>query len=212
LFLWVFPETSYFAFGYATSQLFFEFAYYLLIFIIPAVAVGLFSNEFRQGTLETLHVLPVSWRQVLSAKFLIGMLVILLFVILSFPLHSVLGEISQLPYSEGAQITASYIGFIFIGACFLSMSLCVSSFFENSAITFIVAVICNFFLYSGFLLISKLSFWSNDLSFTIQKLGVQYHADYLSRGVIPFSSIVYLLSIVFIFQLLTESRLTQKRF
>lgn len=212
LFLWVFPETSYFSFGYATSQLFFEFAYYLLIFITPAVAVGLFSSELRQGTFETLHVLPLSWREILAAKFMAGMLVVILIVMLSLPVLWVLNEISDISGSEGAEVAGSYLGFFLIGACFVSISICVSSFFESSAITFIVSVIVNFFLYSGFLLLSKLSLWGSDMAFFLQKLGVQYHAEYLSRGVIPFSSIVYLLTIVIVFLILTESRLMQKRF
>ena len=212
MFLWIFPDSSYFSYGYASSQLFFEFAYYLLLFVVPAMSVGLFSPEFRNGTFEVLGALPLSWAEIIGAKFLSGLVAIALLLLVSLPTIYVIHDIALQPVQEGAQIIGSLIGLLLIGGCFLAISLAISTFFGNSSIAFLSSIIVGFLMYSGFGLISRMAHYSFDMQYFIQRFGLVYHADYLSRGVIPLSSIFYLLTIIGAFLSLAFWNLKSRNF
>ena len=212
MFLWIFPDSSYFNYGYASTQLFFEFAYYLLLFVVPAMSVGLLSPEFRNGTFEVLSALPLSWAEIIGAKFLSGLVAIGFLLLVSLPTIYVIHAIALQPVHEGAQIIGSLIGLLLIGGCFLATSLAISTFFDNSSIAFLVSMIVGFLMYSGFDLISHMARFSFDTQYFIQRFGLQYHADYLSRGVIPVSSIFYLLTIIVAFLSIAFWNLKRRNF
>lgn len=212
LFLWVFPETSYFSYGYASTQLYFEFGYLLMIVFIPALSVALFAGEFRHGTIETLNALPLTWHTVLLSKYVAGIIMIVLLALVTIPNYFILKEISTPVYSEGAVLIGSYTGFLLIGLCLLAASLSTTILFEGSAAAFMIAVLVNFLLFYGFIYLSDIPLWSNDMSFTLQKFSVKYHADYLSKGVIALSSLCYLITVAGIFYLLGITGLRSKQY
>lgn len=212
LFLWVFPDSSYFTFGYASTQLFFEFSYYLLLFIVPALTIGFFSSEFKNGTFEVLSALPVSWGKIIGSKFIAGMIGVIFMLFIAIPSLYVILQIGEESVSELAQIIGSSLGFIWIGGCFVAVSIAISTFFDNASIAFILSVIIGFLLYAGFGLLSSLPLLSEKLQYLIRQLGLQYHGDYLSRGVVPISSIVYLSTIIVLFLLVAQWSLKRKNF
>ena len=59
LFLFVFPESNILDFGYATLDRFFELAPWILLFLIPAITMRSFSDEFRTGTFEILRTMVI---------------------------------------------------------------------------------------------------------------------------------------------------------
>ncbi len=193
LFLWVFPDTSYFSFGYATSELFFTVAYYLMLFVIPVLTVSFFSGEYRYGTFETLSMIPQSWGSIVTAKFLAGMFVVLLIILISIPSMSVIGDIALSGDMDRGQIIGSYFGLLLIGACFVALSVATSTFFENSSVAFLIAIVIGFVCYGGLGFIANMRIWSPDMKYAIESMGWEYHGDYLSRGVLPLRTIMYLL-------------------
>ena len=54
LFLWVFPDTSILAYGYAGLDSLFSTAPYLFMFLVPAVTMRSLAEERREGTFELL--------------------------------------------------------------------------------------------------------------------------------------------------------------
>src|SRR3990170_7579569 len=69
LFLFVFPDTNILDFGFATLDKFFELAPWILLFLIPAITMRSFSDEFRTGTFEVLQTKPLSGSQIVAGKF-----------------------------------------------------------------------------------------------------------------------------------------------
>src|SRR5215218_7604351 len=55
--------------GYATLEQFFSFAPWVLLFLVSAITMRSFSDEFRSGTFEILGTRPVSRWQVVTGKF-----------------------------------------------------------------------------------------------------------------------------------------------
>ena len=53
------PDTNILDAGYASMDSFFEFAPYIMLFLIPAITMKSFSDEYRNGTFELLSVLPI---------------------------------------------------------------------------------------------------------------------------------------------------------
>src|SRR4029079_11967303 len=56
-------------YGYATLDPFFSFAPWILLFLISAITMRSFSDEFKSGTFEILQTRPLSRWQIVTGKF-----------------------------------------------------------------------------------------------------------------------------------------------
>ena len=72
--------------GQADLSPFFMFHPWLYLFLIPAVAMRLWAEERRSGTIELLMTLPVSTLQVVMGKFLAAWIVTAIALVLTFPM------------------------------------------------------------------------------------------------------------------------------
>ncbi|MGB4724052.1 MAG: gliding motility-associated ABC transporter permease subunit GldF, partial [Sediminibacterium sp.] len=52
LLLFVIPNYNLLDFGYASLQVYFDFAPWFLLLLVPAITMRSFSDEFKQGTYE----------------------------------------------------------------------------------------------------------------------------------------------------------------
>ncbi len=68
LFLWVFPDTGILDYGYAGLDNLFSLAPWVFTFLIPAVTMRSFSEEFRAGTMELLATRPITDMQIIGGK------------------------------------------------------------------------------------------------------------------------------------------------
>ena len=116
LFLFVFPDSNILDFGYATLDRFFELAPWILLFLIPAITMRSFSDEFRAGTFEILRTKPLSTWQLVAGKFM-GSFLVVFIALLPTILYAL--TINSLSVQEGIDIggtMGSYIGLIFLSA------------------------------------------------------------------------------------------------
>jgi ABC-2 type transport system permease protein len=70
LYLFILKDSNIFDFGYATLTAFFDLAPWVFIFLIPALAMRSFSDEFKTGTFEILKTSPVTEWQIVLGKYL----------------------------------------------------------------------------------------------------------------------------------------------
>src|SRR3954464_14326948 len=75
LYLFVFPDTNILDFGYATLDKFFEFAPWIFTFLVPAITMRSFSEEFKGGTYEILQTKPLSHAQIILGKYFGSLLI-----------------------------------------------------------------------------------------------------------------------------------------
>jgi ABC-type transport system involved in multi-copper enzyme maturation permease subunit len=80
LFLFVLPNYNVFDAGYTSLQVYFDFAPWFLLLLVPAITMRSFSEEYKQGTFELLRTLPIRSNQLVGAKFLGAFLIILFLV------------------------------------------------------------------------------------------------------------------------------------
>jgi ABC-2 type transport system permease protein len=81
-----------------------------------------------------------------------------------------------------------------------------SSLTENQVVSFILAVFLCFLLFSGFTSLASLEVWENAANW-IEQLGILYHYDAMSRGLIDSRNLVYFFSVATLMILLTQLKL-----
>ncbi len=212
LFLWVFPlESNILDFGYANLDGLFLIAPFVFLFLITAITMRFFSEEKKSGTIELLMTKPLTDMQVIFAKYFAG-LILVVFSLL--PTLVYFFSVYQLGFPKGnldiGGMWGSYIGLLFLGASFVAIGLFASSITDNQIVSFIVAVLLSGFIYIGFEFIYSLDLFGN-FDLFIKTLGINSHYSAMSRGVIDTRDLLYFLSIIAFFILLTKISLESRK-
>ncbi len=208
LFLFVFTgEYNILDNGFADVKPFFNLAPWIFIFLIPAITMKSFSEEKRQGTMELLLTRPIGFTQLILGKYF-GALILVILAILPSILYVI--TIDQLGkpvgnFDLGATL-GSYLGLIFLAACYTAIGIFASSFSQNQIISFVIAVFLCFISYFAFEGLGNLDFFGS-INYGAEYLGISYHYQSISRGVIDTRDVIYFLSFIVLFLKLTELRL-----
>jgi ABC-2 type transport system permease protein len=196
--------------GYATLDDFFSFAPWILIFLISAITMRSFSDEFKSGTFEILQTRPISKWQIVTGKFFGSLIVAVIALIPTMVYYFTLNHLASTTGIDPGAAAGSYLGLLLLTAVFTAIGVCVSSFTTNSVVAFIISLIACVLLYFGFSAISQLPVFNNGADYYIEMLGIDFHYQSISRGVIDTRDLVYFLSIIIFFLLVTRQNL-QKR-
>lgn len=195
LLMWVFPETSILEYGYADMETLFSLGPYVFIFLIPAITMRSFAEEKKSGTMELLLTKPLTdWDIVLGKFFACFLLVIfaLLPTLIYYFSVSALGN--PIGNIDTPGVIGSYIGLTLLGGVFCAIGIVASSLTSNQIVSFILAAFLCFIVFTGFESISTLNFWSAN-TLLIKQLGLQYHYDALSKGLIDSRNVIYFVSV-----------------
>lgn len=211
-FLWLDPGSNILTDGYATLDKFFIMTPWVIMFLIPALTMRSFADEFKSGTIEILSTLPISEYNIVVGKFLASFSLVLISLI---PSVLYIFTISQLSVIKGnidsGGIIGSYIGLLFLNAAFTAVGLFCSSLTTNQVIAFLIAVFVNFILFTGFESLSQISAFNNGLDYIISQIGMQFHYNSISRGALDSRDIIYFLSIVILFILATKLSIEKRK-
>lgn len=207
LFLFVLKDSNLFDFGYATLDKFFELAPWIFLFLIPAISMRSLSDEFRTGTFEILQTRPLTKWQIVSGKYL-AILTIIIFVLLPTLLYVyTIKSLSAGGSIDSGGITGSYIGLFFLAAVFAAIGLCCSGLTNNAVISFLLSAFACLVIYFGFNAISKLPALQGNGDYYAEMLGIDFHYRSISRGVVDTRDIIYFISLIYFFLLLTVKNL-----
>ena len=211
LFLWIIPQYSILDYGYATMERFFDLAPWLLLLLVPAVTMRSFADEYRTGTIEWLSTKPVTDLEIIMGKYF-ATLVLIVFALL--PTFIYVYTISNLSYPDvgldtGA-ITGSYIGLFFLAATFASVGIFASSLTANQVVGFLVSLLACGLLYTGFEQLSKLPKLAEGIDYYLSMIGMEFHYNSISRGLIDSRDVIYFLSIIAFFISLTRFSLSSR--
>jgi ABC-2 type transport system permease protein len=162
---------------------------YLLILLAPAITMGLWAEEKKQGTEELLLTLPAGDGALILGKYFaaLGIYTVALLFSLS---HVVV--LSFLGNPDPGMLTATYLGYWLMGAALLSLGLLASQLTENLTVAFILGgVFCAipvFLRHAGNLLSGRAQRVAEQLSI------VEQFRD-LSAGIVTASAIVYFIAL-----------------
>jgi ABC-2 type transport system permease protein len=212
MFLWIFPgEFNILDNGYASLDSLFILAPWVFLFLVPAITMRLFSDEKKSGTIELLFTKPFTDFQIILAKYLSGLVLVLFSIIPTFIYFiSVYMLGKETGNIDVGGTWGSYIGLFFLASIYVAIGLFASSLSENQIIAFLIGVVLSFFFYIGFDSISSLNFLES-ISETILNLGINEHYISMSRGVIDIRDIVYFLSIIVLFLFTTKTVLESRK-
>jgi len=191
--------------GQADLKAFFLFHPWLYLFFLPAIAMRLWAEERKAGTMELLLTKPLSDTDILLGKFLASFLLVLVALL---PTLIYYWSIRQLGNPVGnidtPGVIGSYIGLALLGAVFCAVGILASSITPNQIVSFITAAFLCFILFTGFDSISTLPALSAQ-ALSIQQWGMLYHYRSVSRGLIDSRDVIYFLSVTGLLLLVTRT-------
>ena len=203
---WLFFR-GFFLYGQIEMRGFFATLPWIFLFLIPALTMRLWAEEYQKGTIETLLTSSVTSFQIVFAKFTASFFFLSLALLstLSLPFSlSFLGEI------DTGALFAAYIGTFLMGGGLLALGLFLSAITSNQIVAFIVSVLATFvwliigmdiatFALPGFLV--------PFFEFT----GIMTHYDAFLRGVIDSRDVIFFCSSIFFFLFLNILLLQKRR-
>lgn len=199
LFLWFFPDTSVLENGYANLDIFFTLSPYFFLFLIPALTMRTLSGEKAEGTFDLLRSRPLSVFEILLGKYFavlvlvcISILPTLIYAYSLFMLASPTGNI------DIGGLIGSYIGLLLLSFSFCAIGLFCSSLSKNPVVSFLFAALISFLFFDGFSALSTLDYWS-DHEQALASIGIKYHYESVSRGVLSIVDFFYFLSLAVLF-------------
>ena len=202
--------SRFFEIGQADLISFFQWHPWVFMFLIPAMAMKLWSEERRLGTIELVLTLPVTVTEVILGKFLAAWFFIGISLFLTFPMVL---TVLYLGSPDIGAILCAYVGSFLMAGAFLSVGIMTSSLTRSQVISFILSVvICLFFILAGYPPITDLlsgwaPLWLVNL---VSKLSFLSHFASIERGVLDLRDLIYYFSVIF-FMLFLNSAIIQNR-
>ncbi len=204
LFMWVFPDSSVLDYGYADLLTLFNIAPWVFLFLIPAITMRTFAEEKKSGTIELLLTKPITDLELITGKFLaclsLAILALLPTLVYYYSVYTLGNPVGNL---DSAAVAGSYLGMVFLASIFTAIGIFASALTENQIVAFIIAVFFCFLLYSGFDSLAAIDVWGTT-SYLISQLGVSFHYNALSKGLIDTRDVLYFVSVAVLFLLATK--------
>lgn len=212
LFLWVFQlDSNILMFGYANIDGLFTIAPFVFLFLIPAITMRMFAEEKKTGTIEQLFTQPLSDMQIILSKYLAAVFLVIFSILPTLIYFFSVYRLGMPPGNiDQGGMWGSYIGLVFLGASFAAVGLFSSSLTDNQITSFIIAVVLSSFIYIGFEFLWSLDLFGN-FDLLIRSLGMSAHYSSISRGVIDTRDVLYFLSVIVLFLLLTRFMLASRK-
>ncbi|MPY69872.1 MAG: ABC transporter permease subunit [Alphaproteobacteria bacterium] len=185
--------------GQADLQPLFGFQPWLYLILVPAVAMRLWAEERKAGTLEMLMTLPVSTTEAVFGKFLAAWIFTGIALALTFPMWI---TVNYLGNPDNGVILASYLGSLLMAGAYLSIGGFVSALTRNQVIAFVIgAAVIFLFMMSGLeLVLSVFQGWAPGFVVgLVQSLSFLTHYDSIVQGVIDLRDLIFFLAIMTLF-------------
>jgi len=212
LMLWVFKgDFNILDYGFAGMDGLFIIGPFLYLFLIPAITMRMFAEEKKNGTMELLLTKPLSEMTLIWAKFLAGFTLVFISLLPTLVCYfSVYALGDPVGNIDTGSVAGSYIGLLLLGAAFVAIGLFASSITNNQIVAFILAALMSAFMHLGFESIYRMGFLGNADLF-VRSLGMSYHYESISRGVIDTRDVIYFASVIALFLLATRIVLQSRK-
>ena len=182
--------------GQADLQPFFTFHPWLYLVLIPALAMRLWAEERKSGTIELLLTLPISMTEAVIGKFLASWVFAGIALVLTAPFWI---TVNYLGHPDNGVILASYIASFLMAGAFLAIGACLSALTKNQVIAFVVtAAVCFVFTVSGSpIVLGFIKGWAPEAVLgTVAGFSFLTHFNAIIRGVIDLRDAVFFLSVI----------------
>ncbi len=179
-------------------NVFFQWHPWLYLILVPAVAMRLWADERRLGTIELILTLPVTLTELILGKFIAAWLFIGVNLFLTFPF---IVTVFYLGSPDPGTIFSAYLASFLMAGAFLSVGCMTSSVTQNQIISLILSVVlCLALVMAGWTpVIGIFSGWAPLwLVDAVASVSFFPHFTAMARGVIDFRDLLYFFSIIFL--------------
>ena len=121
----------------ANLDAFFTYVPWLFVVLVPAVAMRLWAEERKTGTVELLLTLPVTLEGSYLGKFLAGWCFLGFSLVLTFP---VILQVARLGDPDWGVIFTGYLACMLAAGAFLAVGMLFSALTKNQVVAFILGV------------------------------------------------------------------------
>jgi len=187
----------------------FEWMLWFLTAVVPVLCMGAISQEWASGTIETLMTAPVTDSQVVAGKF-VGAFGFLSVLIAPTIIYVILFAAYAQPRLDIGPVISGYLGMLFAGALFVSVSLFCSSLTKSQ----VVAVVSAFAILALITILPWLvGSWAMLPNFWRTVVGQAVYARYadFSKGIIDTGHIAFFVLSTGVFLFLTVKVLESRR-
>ena len=177
--------------GQADLGPFFIFHPWLYLLLVPTIAMRLWAEERKTGSIELLMTLPITPWQAVLGKYLAAWAFTGVALLLTFPIWI---TVNYLGDPDNGAIVAAYIGSFLMAGGFLAIGACLSATTRNQVIAFVITVVvCFVFLASGFpMVLDFFTSWAPQILVDgIASLSFLTHFESISKGVIDLRDLIY---------------------
>lgn len=182
--------------GQANLNPFFNFHPWLYLFLVPALAMRMWAEERKSGTIELLMTLPITRFESVVGKFLAAWVFAGIALLLTFPMVL---TVNYLGDPDNGAILTGYVGSWLLAGAYLSVGSCMSALAKNQVIAFILTVsVCFVFVVSGFpLVLDAFNGWAPQwLLDAVASFSFLTRFQAISKGVIDARDLLYFLSFI----------------
>lgn len=190
---------------------FFTYHPWLYLFLVPAVAMRLWAEDRRTGTIELLLTLPLSSGAIVLGKYLAALAFTGLALVLTLPIWA---TVSYLGNPDHGVIITAYLGSFLMAGAYLAIGAALSAATKNQVIAFILTVtVCFLFMVSGLPMVLDLfKRWAPDtVVLMVANLSFLTHFINLQKGLVGFGDIFFFLSVIGLFLWINRVLVESKR-
>lgn len=185
----------------------FAMVFTIMMFMLPLLTMRLFSEEKKQKTEQALLTAPVNLFEIVFGKYMAAMVVFLIsmgiYVVYALVLYGMAGNLSV------ATFLGNMLGLLLLGMAFISAGIFVSVLTENQIVSAIVAFILNMLMYMIDAIAASVTV--APIKSVLQSLSFYTRYYEFTTGIINIGSVIFFLSVAFIFNFLTVRVLEKRR-
>jgi ABC-2 type transport system permease protein len=186
---------SFFARGVADLRGLFAPLPFVLILLVPAITMRLWSEEEKQGTLEVLLTLPARDHELVLGKFLASWILLAVGLALTLVLAASVSLVGRLDWGP---VIGGYLGALLLGAAYLAAGQFLSALTENQILAFILTLLVCLALYGvGTEAFSGL--FADRTAAVLRAIGTGSRFESIARGVIDVRDLAYYASLTTFF-------------
>jgi ABC-2 type transport system permease protein len=172
----------------------------LLIFVVPALTMKMFSEEKKVRTFDLLLTSPVTSWEIVLGKFIAvaGAIGAIMLIALLYPLVTLMFVVNI----HWPSLILAFLGIYSLGLIYIAMNLFCSSLSESVLISFVLSVILNvsiWFIGVGVEVVD--SQWARDF---FEHISLASNLEGVVQGTLRLQTIVFFVSVVALFLFLAE--------
>ncbi len=204
VFFWV---DSFFARGIADARALFAWMPLLMIFLVSALTMHLWSREEDSGNLQVLLTMPARLVELVAGKFLSALALVALALALTLFLPITVASLGNLDWGP---VIGGYLAALLLASSYIAIGMFVSSRTDNQLVALIgTAAVCGLFQAIGSPAVTD--FAGATMGDLLRQFGTGSRFESIERGVIDLRDLVYYVSLTVFFLALNILSLDSKR-